>query len=122
MQPGTIAGISGAHALGTDEVGRDILSIGPIVLHLGTITDDGETVVYEYMADRWGAEPMTPQAGAAAYQRGPSGKLAWARIYDDVQPPAGQRRGPCPRPENIIQARGSSEPAMSTLPKVGSVR
>ena len=67
---------------------RDILSIGPIVLHLGTITDDGETVVYEYMADRWGANPMTPQAGAAAYQRGPSGKLAWARIYDDVQPPA----------------------------------
>ena len=66
---------------------RDILSLGPIVLHLGTITDDGETVVYEYMADRWGDSPMTPQAGAAAYQRGPSGKLAWARIYDDVQPP-----------------------------------
>jgi hypothetical protein len=67
---------------------REILSEGPIVLHLGTITDDGETVVYEYMADRWGSEPMTPQAGAAAYQRGASGKLAWARIYDDVQPPA----------------------------------
>jgi len=67
---------------------RDILSIGPIVLSLGTITDDGETVVYEYMADRWGPEPMTPQAGAAAYQRGASGKLCSARIYDDVQPPA----------------------------------
>lgn len=67
---------------------REILSEGPIVLHLGTISDDGETVVYEYMADRWGSEQMTPQAGAAAYQRGPTGKLAWARIYDDVQPPA----------------------------------
>jgi hypothetical protein len=66
---------------------RAILSQGPIILHLGTITDDGETVVYEYMADRWGAEPMTPQAGAAAYQRGPSGKLCSARIYDDVEPP-----------------------------------
>jgi hypothetical protein len=66
---------------------RAILSQGPIVLHLGTITDDGETVVYEYMADRWGSEPMTPQAGAAAYQRGSSGKLTSARIYDDVQPP-----------------------------------
>ena len=67
---------------------RMVLSQGPIVLHLGTITDDGETVVYEYMADRWGEAPMTPQAGAAAYQRGPSGKLCSARIYDDVEPPA----------------------------------
>jgi hypothetical protein len=40
------------------------------------------------MADRWGDAPMTPQAGAAAYQRGPSGKLVSARIYDDVTPPA----------------------------------
>ena len=67
---------------------RKILSQGPIVLHLGTITDDGETVVYEYMADRWGRDPMTPQAGAAAYQRGASGKIASARIYDDIDPPA----------------------------------
>ena len=67
---------------------RMVLSDGPIVLHLGTITDDGETVVYEYMVDRWGREPIAPQAGAAAYQRGASGKLCSARIYDDVQPPA----------------------------------
>jgi hypothetical protein len=64
-----------------------ILRAGPIVLHLGTISDDGTTVVYEYMADAWG-EPMTPQAGAAAYQRGASGKLLAARIYDDIEPPA----------------------------------
>jgi len=64
-----------------------ILKQGPIVLHLGTIADDGETVVYEYMVDRWGKERIPPQAGAAAYQRGPSGKLIAARIYDDVQPP-----------------------------------
>ncbi len=67
---------------------RAVLSQGPIVLHLGTITDDGETVVYEYMADRWGKDAMPPQAGAAAYQRGLSGKLCAARIYDDVEPPA----------------------------------
>jgi hypothetical protein len=66
---------------------RTILSQGPIVLHLATITDDGETVVYEYMADRWGRESMTPQAGAAAYQRGASGGLVSARIYDDIDPP-----------------------------------
>jgi hypothetical protein len=67
---------------------RMILSQGPIVLHLATITDDGETVVYEYMADQWGQAKMTPQAGAAAYQRGSTGLLSWARIYDDVEPPA----------------------------------
>ncbi len=65
----------------------DILRLGPIALHLGTIADDGTTVVYEYMVDRWGADAIAPQAGAAAYERGPSGKLVSARIYDDVQPP-----------------------------------
>jgi len=67
---------------------RRILADGPIALHLGTITDDGETVVYEYVVDKWGSERITPQAGAAAYQRGASGKLVSARIYDDVDPPA----------------------------------
>lgn len=66
---------------------RNVLAEGPIVLHLGTITDDGETVVYEYMVDRWGHAPIPQQAGAAAYQRGASGKLCSARIYDDVTPP-----------------------------------
>ncbi len=70
---------------------RTILSQGPIALHLATITDDGETVVFEYMADRWGRESMAPQAGAAAYQRGSSGKLASARIYDDIEPPQSLR-------------------------------
>jgi hypothetical protein len=67
---------------------RMVLSDGTLPLKLGTITDDGETVVYEYEVERWGSTPLTPQAGAAAYQRGPSGKLVWARIYDDVEPPA----------------------------------
>lgn len=64
-----------------------ILADGPIVLHLGSLTDDGETVVYEYMVDRWGSGKLPQQAGAAAYQRGASGKLMSARIYDDVNPP-----------------------------------
>lgn len=67
---------------------RGVLAAGPIVLELGTIADDGETVVYEYLATRWGSEALAPQAGAAAYQRGRSGKLVSARIYDDVEPPA----------------------------------
>ena len=65
-----------------------ILSDGGIQLHLGSITDDGETVVFEFLVDQWGSEHLTPQAGAAAYTRGPSGKLVSARIYDDVTPPA----------------------------------
>jgi hypothetical protein len=65
-----------------------VLSDGGIQLHLGSITDDGQTVVFEFLADQWGRERMTPQAGAAAYTRGPSGKLISARIYDDVTPPA----------------------------------
>ena len=65
-----------------------ILSDGGITLHLGSITDDGTTVVFEFLADKWGSERMPAQAGAAAYTRGASGRLVSARIYDDVTPPA----------------------------------
>jgi ketosteroid isomerase-like protein len=65
-----------------------ILSDGPLPLKLGTITDDGTTVVYEYEVERWGAARIPPQAGAAAYERGASGKIVSARIYDDIDPPA----------------------------------
>jgi hypothetical protein len=65
-----------------------ILSDGSLPLRLGTITDDGTTVVYEYEAEQWGSTRIPPQAGAAAYERGASGKIVSARIYDDVDPPA----------------------------------
>ncbi len=65
-----------------------ILADGGITLHLGSITDDGTTVVFEYLADRWGSQKMPAQAGAASYTRGAEGKLVSARIYDDVTPPA----------------------------------
>ena len=32
-------------------------------------------------------EQMAPQAGVAAYVRGPRGELAAARVYDDVDAP-----------------------------------
>ena len=38
---------------------------------------------------RWGETELLPQAGVAVYVRGPSGKLAAARIYDDTEPPLG---------------------------------
>ena len=64
-----------------------VLSDGQLPLKLGTITDDGTTVVYEYEVEQWGSTKIPPQAGAAAYERGASGKLVSARIYDDVEPP-----------------------------------
>lgn len=59
---------------------------GGIHLRHCTVTDDGTRCAIEYVADRWG-EPMPPQAGVAVYERDGRGKLAAARIYDDVQPP-----------------------------------
>jgi len=83
------AGSSYTHA-GADRTAwyDRILADGGITLHLGSITDDGTTVVFEFLADKWGSEKMPAQAGAAAYTRGESGKIASARIYDDVTPPA----------------------------------
>ncbi len=41
----------------------------------------------EYNVVRWGRSELPPEAGVAVYVRGPSGKLAAARIYDDADPP-----------------------------------
>ena len=38
---------------------------------------------------RWGSHDLPPQAGIGVYERGPDGLLAAARVYDDVEPPAG---------------------------------
>jgi hypothetical protein len=36
---------------------------------------------------RWGNVELPPQAGVAVYERGSSGRLAAARVYDHVQAP-----------------------------------
>jgi hypothetical protein len=41
----------------------------------------------EYNVVRWSENEVPPQAGVAVYERGPSGRLAGGRIYDDVEPP-----------------------------------
>jgi hypothetical protein len=51
--------------------------------------DDGRACALEYNVVRWGRTELPPQAGVAVYVRGPSGKLAAARIYDDTDPPLG---------------------------------
>jgi SnoaL-like domain len=52
-----------------------------------SITDDGRTCALEYNVVRWGRAELAPEAGVAVYVRGASGKIAAARIYDDVDPP-----------------------------------
>jgi hypothetical protein len=61
---------------------------GGIPLEHCTLTDDGVRCAIEYNCVRWGEDEVPPQAGVAVYERGSSGFLAAARIYDDVAPPA----------------------------------
>jgi hypothetical protein len=51
------------------------------------LDDDGRTCALEYNIVRWGRTEFPPQAGVAVHERGPGGKLAAVRIYDDVDPP-----------------------------------
>jgi SnoaL-like domain len=60
---------------------------GGISLERCTLTDDGRECALEYNVVRWGKSELWPEAGVAVYVRGESGKLAAARIYDDVSPP-----------------------------------
>jgi hypothetical protein len=62
---------------------------GGIPLEGCAVVDDGRACALEYNVVRWGETELPPQAGAAVYVRGPSGKLAAARVYDDVDPPPG---------------------------------
>ena len=86
--------------------------IGPHALHRGTpelrsffswcfsagggigvqpclVTDDGVRCALEYNCVRWGSHDLPPQAGIAVFERGPDGRLAAARVYDDVEAPVG---------------------------------
>jgi hypothetical protein len=61
-----------------------ILAAGGIGIDHATVTDDGTICAIEFNAVRFGKRALTPQAGLAVYERGPSGRLHAARIYDDV--------------------------------------
>jgi hypothetical protein len=62
---------------------------GGIPLEHCSLMDNGARAILEYNVVRWGRTELTPQAGVAVYERGENGKLAAARIYDDVDPPLG---------------------------------
>jgi hypothetical protein len=62
---------------------------GGIPLEHCAVLDDERACALEYNVVRWGRTDLPPEAGVAVYVRGESGKLAAARIYDDVDPPLG---------------------------------
>jgi SnoaL-like domain len=62
---------------------------GGIQLEHCAVIDDVRACALEYNVVRWGKTELPPEAGLAVYVRGQSGKLAAARIYDDVDPPLG---------------------------------
>lgn len=72
---------------------------GGIILEHCTVTEDGRRTVLEFNAVRWGGVDLPPQAGVAVYERGRTGKIAEARIYDDVAGPS-SRRGQAPAPDS----------------------
>ena len=60
---------------------------GGIPLEHCSQLDDGRACLLEYNVVSWGRTELNPAAGVAVYVRGESGRLAAARIYDDVDPP-----------------------------------
>ncbi len=64
---------------------------GGIPLEHCAAIDDGRVCALEYNVVRWGKTELLPEAGVAVYMRGPSGRLAAARIYDDADPPLATR-------------------------------
>jgi hypothetical protein len=60
---------------------------GGIILEHCTATEDAVRTALEFNAVRWGGRDLPHQAGVAIYERGPSGKLHEARVYDDVEGP-----------------------------------
>ncbi len=61
-----------------------LLGSGGIALEHCTVTDDGVACAIEFNAVQFGPRRLEPQAGVAVYERGPSGRLHAARVYDDV--------------------------------------
>jgi ketosteroid isomerase-like protein len=62
---------------------------GGIGLEHCAVTDDGVRCALEYNCVRWGSHDLPPQAGIGIYERGPDGLLTAARVYDDIEAPAG---------------------------------
>ena len=95
---------------GTDAL-RDLFTTffgvgGGITLEHCTATEDGTRTALEFNAIRWGSTDMPPQAGIAVYERGPTGRIADARVYDDVDPPPCSTTRMNVTPSGVARATG----------------
>lgn len=63
-----------------------VLTHGGITLETCALVDDGRACALEYNLVQCGTTRVPPQAGVAVFVRGPSGRLATVRVYDDVEP------------------------------------
>jgi ketosteroid isomerase-like protein len=76
----------GTEAL-TELFGRFFGAGGGIGLEHCTVTEDGVRTALEFNAVRWGSTGLPRSAGIAVYERGAGGRIADARVYDDVAGP-----------------------------------
>jgi hypothetical protein len=60
---------------------------GSIAVEQCTLIDDERSCALEGNIVRWGQTELPPQAGMTVFVRGQSGRLAAARLYNDVDPP-----------------------------------
>jgi len=74
-------------------------AVGPIHLLHCSVIDDGVACGVEFIAVGWGPRVCEPQAGIGVYERGSSGKLHAARVYDDVDVDLGLQPAPSGRAE-----------------------
>ena len=79
-------------ACGRDQLAahfQHILKLGGVGIDFLTATRQGDRIGIELQTLVWGTKKMDcPQAGFAAYELGPHGKLQGSRVYDSVVPPA----------------------------------
>lgn len=74
-------------------------AVGPIHLRHCTVIDDGVVCGVEFIAIGWGPRAFEPQAGIGIYERGATGMLHAARVYDDVDVDLGLQPAPSARSE-----------------------
>jgi hypothetical protein len=67
----------------------DQLAAGGIEVERCVLVEDGDTWALEYNARRRDNGDAGARAGLTVYERGPGGKLAAARLYDDLAPAGG---------------------------------
>lgn len=76
-------GVAGLHAY----FARCFSAGGGVRLEHCAVTDDGTRCALEFNCVRWGSEDLPPQAGIGIFERGSDGRLAAARLYDDIESP-----------------------------------